>query len=61
MTIGALRPANTWDMPAYLALGCVAVFYTVMRHAQAPQIMALVRSVGNFFSEMQAWRAAGSR
>lgn len=25
--IGALRPANTWDLPVYLVLGMLAVFY----------------------------------
>jgi YYY domain-containing protein len=33
MVIGTLRPTNTWDFPTYLALGVVAVVYTVMRYA----------------------------
>jgi YYY domain-containing protein len=33
MAIGALRPSNTWDMPAYLALGAAAVFYTAFRYS----------------------------
>jgi YYY domain-containing protein len=32
LAIGALRPTNTWDMPAYLALGVVAVVYTALRY-----------------------------
>ena len=32
MVIGVLYPTNTWDMPAYLAIGCVMVFYTICRH-----------------------------
>ncbi|HEX7975985.1 MAG TPA: DUF2298 domain-containing protein, partial [Anaerolineales bacterium] len=29
LAIGALRPTNTWDFPTYLALGVVAVAYTL--------------------------------
>jgi YYY domain-containing protein len=32
MVIGCLYPTNTWDMPVYLAIGCLAVFYTICRH-----------------------------
>jgi YYY domain-containing protein len=32
LAIGALRPTNTWDMPAYLALGVAAIVYTAFRH-----------------------------
>ena len=32
MVIGSLYPTNTWDMPAYLAIGCLVVFYTICRH-----------------------------
>ncbi len=34
--IGALRPANTWDLPTYLALGIVALLYTALRYARRP-------------------------
>jgi YYY domain-containing protein len=33
MAIGTLRPTNTWDFPTYLALGVIAVVYTILRHA----------------------------
>lgn len=33
LTIGVLRPANTWDLPTYLVLGCVALLYSAIRHA----------------------------
>lgn len=29
LSIGALRPTNTWDLPLYLALGVIAVVYAV--------------------------------
>ncbi len=32
MTIGALRPTNTWDLPTYLVLGAVALGYAVWRY-----------------------------
>ncbi|MEN8240750.1 MAG: DUF2298 domain-containing protein [Chloroflexota bacterium] len=32
VVIGALRPTNTWDLPTYLALGVVAVGYTIWRY-----------------------------
>jgi YYY domain-containing protein len=34
LAIGALRTTNTWDMPAYLVLGALAVLYSVWRYAQ---------------------------
>lgn len=34
LAIGALRPTNTWDFYTYLALGCVAIAYTIGRHYQ---------------------------
>jgi len=34
--IGALRPTNTWDLPVYLALAAIAIFYTVIRHGEIP-------------------------
>jgi YYY domain-containing protein len=34
LVIGALRPTNTWDMPAYLALGVIAVVYTALRYGK---------------------------
>jgi len=37
LAIGVLRPTNTWDMPTYLALGVVAIFYTWLRTYQLPK------------------------
>ncbi len=34
LAIGALRPTNTWDMPAYLGLGILAVLYSAIRNGQ---------------------------
>ena len=31
LAIGALGPTNTWDLPAYLALGCMAVVWSQIR------------------------------
>lgn len=39
LAIGALRPTNTWDMPAYLALGVVAVSYTLLRSFELPEAL----------------------
>ncbi|HEX7395319.1 MAG TPA: DUF2298 domain-containing protein [Anaerolineaceae bacterium] len=36
LAIGALRPTNTWDMPAYLGLGVLAVLYSAIRYGQIP-------------------------
>lgn len=36
MVIGALRPTNTWDLPAYLGLALLAVVYTAFRYGQLP-------------------------
>ncbi len=32
LTIGALKPTNTWDLPTYLALGIVAILYAAMKN-----------------------------
>jgi YYY domain-containing protein len=32
ITIGALRPTNTWDLPTYLVLGGVALLYAALRN-----------------------------
>jgi YYY domain-containing protein len=32
ITIGALRPTNTWDFPTYLILGAVALTYTILKY-----------------------------
>jgi hypothetical protein len=32
LAIGALRPTNTWDMPAFLALGVAAIVYSALRY-----------------------------
>jgi YYY domain-containing protein len=34
LIIGALRPTNTWDMPAYLGLGALAIFYTAVKYGR---------------------------
>ncbi len=34
LAVGTLRPTNTWDWPAFLALGCAAVVYTALRYGQ---------------------------
>ncbi|WP_448335045.1 DUF2298 domain-containing protein [Bellilinea sp.] len=33
LTIGVLRPTNTWDMPTYLGLGISALLYSGLRYA----------------------------
>jgi YYY domain-containing protein len=37
LSIGALRPTNTWDMPTYLVLGVLAIVYTVSRYYRTPK------------------------
>ncbi len=34
VTIGTLRPTNTWDFPTYLILGVVIIFYTILRYGK---------------------------
>ncbi len=36
VTIGALQPTNTWDLPTYTILGGVTVLYTVLSYAEIP-------------------------
>jgi YYY domain-containing protein len=36
VTIGAIRPTNTWDLPVYLVLALLAVGYTSLRYAHNP-------------------------
>lgn len=36
VAIGMLRVTNTWDLPTYLVLSCLIVFYTIIRYAQMP-------------------------
>ena len=36
LVIGALRPTNTWDLPAYLILTTLIILYTVVRYAEIP-------------------------
>jgi YYY domain-containing protein len=40
ISIGVLRPTNTWDLPTYLALGVVAVIYAMMRYGSASKWLA---------------------
>jgi YYY domain-containing protein len=37
VVIGALRPTNMWDLPAYLGLALLAVVYTALRYGDVPQ------------------------
>jgi YYY domain-containing protein len=34
VTIGALRPTNTWDFPTYLILGVIVILYTILRYGK---------------------------
>jgi YYY domain-containing protein len=53
ITIGALRPTNTWDMPVYLVLGILAILYAVLRYAQPPQcLIILLDRMRLFVAEM---------
>ena len=56
ISIGVLRPTNTWDLPTYLALGVVAVIYANLRYASAPeQLVKRMRPV--FAKALQAGAA----
>jgi YYY domain-containing protein len=50
MVIGSLYPTNTWDMPAYLGIGCVVVLYTICRHTfkTSQEPFELWRSIKRF-------------
>ncbi len=48
VVIGALRPTNTWDLPAYLGLALLAVVYTAFRYGRGSN-----RWVPNLSNEMQ--------
>jgi len=37
VTIGSLRPTNTWDLPTYLGLALAAIIYTTLRYAEVPK------------------------
>lgn len=37
LSIGALRPTNTWDFPTYLALALVVTAYVILRFYQPPK------------------------
>ena len=53
LVLGALWPTNTWDMPAYLSLSCLAVVYTALRYGSAPQrVLNLLGRLKGFFAEM---------
>jgi YYY domain-containing protein len=34
LTLGAMRPINTWDFPVYLVLGMIATAYTFFRYSE---------------------------
>ena len=36
IAIGMLKVTNTWDFPTYLALSCLILLYTILRHAEVP-------------------------
>jgi len=40
ISIGVLRPTNTWDLPTYLALGIVAVVYAILRYGSPLEWLA---------------------
>jgi YYY domain-containing protein len=42
LSIGVLRPTNTWDFPTYLALGITAILYAFSRYYR-PSQQAMVR------------------
>lgn len=42
IVIGALRPTNTWDLPAYLILAGIVVLYTELRYADWPKCLPSV-------------------
>lgn len=37
LIIGTLRPTNTWDLPTYLLLASLVLFYTTWKYAQIPE------------------------
>lgn len=37
VTIGALQPMNTWDLPTFLALGALTMVYSAVRYAKPPE------------------------
>ncbi|HSF81600.1 MAG TPA: DUF2298 domain-containing protein [Anaerolineales bacterium] len=46
LAIGALRPTNTWDFYPYLALGCVALLYALVRYYRpGPRLAHALRSM----------------
>ena len=48
ISIGVLRPTNTWDLPTYLALGVVAVIYALTKYGKPPGW--LEERVGSIFA-----------
>jgi YYY domain-containing protein len=47
LVIGSLRPTNTWDLPTYLVIGCIAVIYAVWRYAEVERVsLRLLEAVG---------------
>ncbi len=36
LVIGTLRPTNTWDLPTYLLLAAIALFYASFRYVEPP-------------------------
>lgn len=34
LAVGALRPANTWDWPTYMAIACMSILYVALRYGQ---------------------------
>ncbi len=41
LTIGALKPMNTWDLFTYFPLAALAIIYTIWRHAQVKERFGL--------------------
>ncbi|GAP14417.1 protein containg Chlor_Arch_YYY domain [Longilinea arvoryzae] len=50
VVIGALRPTNTWDLPAYLGLALLAVVYTAFRYGAVSD---------RFFPNLSVWTRRG--
>ncbi|HJO34098.1 MAG: DUF2298 domain-containing protein [Anaerolineales bacterium] len=69
LAIGALGPTNTWDLPTYLVLGCVAVVYAQFRRyerldydmflAAAGRVALLVALAALFFRPYTLWYGSG--
>ena len=55
ISIGALRPTNTWDLPTYLVLGVVAVLYAYLRKPLLSAEEILIRATDRSNSDDSSW------